>query len=752
MASKPIPKAIATLNSGEQDPALLGRWDTEQFFKGAAKLRNCYSLVTGGVVRRPGLERIGDVHPAPPTADFHARFIPYVDGKVDFATGKASGALIVIGFEQITVWDVPGYTLLQTIVDSTYNLRQDDITWTQSGDDIIIFHPAKQPRRLSIATGTWTLTTLSFESIPQFAFDDTVGVATSQVTNVKYINMVSSDRTTYFVDGVETGWIINDPASMSPNMETNIKDAIEALPGVTVGDVTVTHKGGATFSGANFDITFAGTVDGRRFIVTPGQIDEQNVATLDGVLFFREETRGRKAEEDVWSGTLGTGDSLDRGWPRCGAFFGNRLFMAGSPALGNAAWGSRINNAEDFIVLDDPTDDSPILYFTDTEQGAEFNQVFVGRHLQFFSSNTEFWEPNSDKVALTPTNFTLRAATSVGAMRGAPILFLEGSSIYLQRDGRALRRYIFDESEQNYRSPSVSVRGGHLLNPGTNFFSTPTGLLIHDLPIREIALQRSRDTENPDRIFIINEAANLICITVNEDERVLAWHQWETDGKFANIAVVGDDIFVGVFRGDDLTHQDDNDMYFIERFDSRLLVDAATFDFSITPPIAASTDMEYLEAAVVSINTVEKIVDGISQGTQDFTPTVTIATFDPAALTDWQVGVPFPDVKGDGSQVWIKTLPVEIEELKRILAGDRKRVVSVILRLLDTGSIRIQGEDVPLLEWIEAGDMSLHRQTGDFEKAGLDQVNKFGQIDITQSKSDHMHLLALKLKVLLLEE
>lgn len=740
-----VSKDIATLNSGEQDPALLGRWDTEQFFKGASKLRNCYSLVTGGIVRRPGLEYVDDLQGTEPIVDRSARFIPYLDGGVDTLTGKPTGALIVVSFSQIRIYNVPSLTVAATIVDSTYNFVQGEITWTQKtgGDDIIIFHPAKQPRRLSIATGTWVLTTLAFESIPQHNFADTVvGSVTSHEENLKCVNIVPSDRITIFIDGVETAYIFLD--AIFATAATNIKDAIEALPNIAVGDVTVTFIGGSYSSGANFDITLAGSVDGRRFTFTPGQIDEQNTVP-DAFISYRTETKGAKKKEDIWSGTSGSGGSLDRGWPRCGAFFGNRLFMAGSPALGNGAWGSRINNAEDFIVLDDPTDDSPIQYFTDTELGATFNQAFVGRHLQFFASNTEFYEPNSDTTPLTPTNFTLRAATSIGAMRAAPILFLEGSSLFLQRDGRALRRYIFDESEQNYVSPNVSLRGGHLLNvtPIPRF----TDGRLHSLPINEMALQRSRDSSNPDRIYIINEAGNLICVVLNADERVLAWHQWQTKGLFTHVAVVGDDVFVGVWREESINTPSSEPAHFIERFDSRLLVDSAAFDFSITPPIAVSTDMTHLEAGIAATNAVESIVDGTTQGLQDFTGTDTVAEFDPSAQTDWQVGLQFPDVKGGGEQLWIRTLPMEIELLKRILMGGKKTIVSAILRLLDTGSVEIDGSDVPLLDWIEAGDLTEHRQTGDFEKTGLNITDKFGQIDITQSKSDHLHLLALKIIV-----
>jgi len=744
----PIVKAIPTFNGGELDPALFGRVDVAAYYRSVAKARNCYSLVSGGMVRRPGLEFVARLHKAEPPAltGRRAIFIPFTDGGVDAVSGKATGALITVSWDQIKVYNVPALTVAATIVDSTFNGLNDDLTWTQKagGKDIILFHPNVQSRRLSIATGTWVLSTLSFEAIPQHAYEDTTGSATNHQTKLKFDNFSEGglgDRFTLFVDGVETDWITYDSTAL--DLAVNIKAAIDALP--AIGAVTINAPVSDTVV-----VDFGGDAAGRRFIVTEGNLDDSHFATpVVHFIIITTETKGERPLEDVWSGTTGTGAEDDRGWPRCGTFFGNRLYLAGSPARPNVVWASRFGNAEDFLVLDDPTSGSPIEYVTDTDQGAEFNQAYVGRHLQFFSAGTEFYVPLSDSEALTPFNFTLRPTSSIGAMRGAPLASVEGSTIFLQRDGRGLRRFIFDDSQLNYRSFDLSLRGGHLLNvdPAPEMVSGGATYRLATLPMRQLAIQKSRDDENPDRIYIVNEAGDLVCVCVNEDEGVLGWHLWQTQGLFSQVVVVGDDVFVGVFRENDLSHDDDEPVHFIERFDSRLLLDAAAFDFAPTPGDAVSSDMTHLEADTGETNTVEVIVDGISQGTQEFSDTDTVAEFDPAAQTDWQVGIAFPDVKGDGSQVWVRTLPVEDESLKRVLLGDEKSVKRVLLQLLDTGSIEVEGNEVPLSNWTEAGDLSLHRQTGVFGSEALDNIDVFGQIDITQSKSDHMHILSMRLDV-----
>ena len=267
--AKILSKTFATLNSGEQDPALLGRFDVAQFFKGAAKLRNCYTLVTGGVLRRPGLEYVADLHKSEPPelVGRRAVFIPHTDGEVDDATGKASGALITITWDQIKIYNVPELTVAATITDATYNGLLDDLTWTQKagGDDIILFHPNIRPRRLSIVTGTWTLTTLAFESIPRYHFDDTTGgPIVTHTEQIHFINFTAGDDSfTLFIDGVETLFIAYD--STNTVTATNIETAIEALPNIGSGDITVTVVAGTS---AHVKIEMGGSVDGRRFVVT----------------------------------------------------------------------------------------------------------------------------------------------------------------------------------------------------------------------------------------------------------------------------------------------------------------------------------------------------------------------------------------------------------------------------------------------------------------------------------------------------
>ena len=150
----PLVKSQPSFNSGELDPALLGRVDIDSYFKGLAKARNCYSLVTGGLLRRPGLEWAKDLHLATPTTSAKARFIPYLDGGVN-SDGIPTGAILVFEENRQRIWNIPEFTLALSVAGGP-TTDIDKITWTQrsGGDDIVVFFPSDNPVRFSVASGT----------------------------------------------------------------------------------------------------------------------------------------------------------------------------------------------------------------------------------------------------------------------------------------------------------------------------------------------------------------------------------------------------------------------------------------------------------------------------------------------------------------------------------------------------------------------------------------------------------------------
>lgn len=730
--AKTIKKYVASHIAGEWDPALHGRIDTKNYFYAADKIRNLYTLPQGGVKRRPGTLYVGPAPLPSPVVDRRCKQIPFHSSSID------GGYNIVIGFDDIHIYGEDGI-IRDTITGTGFGNIVQKITSCQTTDSLILFIAGYQrPQRLRrISDTNWTLTPIPLRAIPQYSFEDTAGVATDHIEHITFINFQDLNRFKLFINGTETApiaWRNGAPATTA----ANIKAALEALPFISAagaGDITVA----ATVGDTQFDITFGGTVSGIRFfvILSDANMDSGN---NDNLITMHTDTKGQRPQEDVWA-DFNPGVE-DRGWPRCGVFFQNRLWMAGSPKLPNAVWASRVGDAEDFLLVDDPPDDAPIFKPVDVETGVEIYNMFVGRHLQIFAGNTEFYVPVSENEAVTPSNLIIRSSTSIGTLWGSPTLALGGSTLFLQRNGRAVRAFVFVDTEQAYKSFALTKNGRHLLASADE---DPFVALTRDIPINSFSIRKSNEPDEPDTVYIVNEAGGLVVVTVDQEENILSSQLWITNGNFVDVNVVNQKVFVLVERSE-ITDAATEVRLFIEVFDSRALLDAATIVEGIGAPVSQSSDLTYLEN-FTGTTEVEGIVDGISQGLQEFDDTDTIYEFSPDAEASWQVGLPFPDVKGDGSQTWLRSLPMEIEGLSEPLIGTLKAFARMTLRLLDTGHIRVQGEDVPLNTWPEGGDVGVLTRSGDFKVEGLQITDELFQLDFTQTKSQPLHLLSYAVSV-----
>ena len=64
---------------------------------------------------------------------------------------------------------------------------------------------------------------------------------------------------------------------------------------------------------------------------------------------------------------------------------------------------------------------------------------------------------------ITPANVAVLRQTPYGCNRSNPIPF-DGATLFTQKNGKAIREYVFSDVEQAYRSTSVSVLASHLVD------------------------------------------------------------------------------------------------------------------------------------------------------------------------------------------------------------------------------------------------------------------------------------------------
>jgi hypothetical protein len=213
-----------------------------------------------------------------------------------------------------------------------------------------------------------------------------------------------------------------------------------------------------------------------------------------------------------------------RGWPISVAFHQDRLVIGGSRDLPNRLWFSKSGDIWNFD-LGDGLDDESIEFAILSDQVNAIRAVFSGRHLQVFTSGAE-WQVTG--TPLTPETVQINRQTRIGSNTDRTILpvDVDGATIFVARNGKELREFLYTDIEQAYQATDLSLLARHILNN----------------PIDQAFDKRNR------LLHLVLEDGRLATLTNYRAEQVSAWTLQTTNGEFQSISVVGDDVYVLVKR------------------------------------------------------------------------------------------------------------------------------------------------------------------------------------------------------------
>jgi len=397
--------------TGEIDPLLTSRIDINQYYNGLDKARNVLIQPQGGVVRRPGLEYI-DTIPSAANPQNGIRLVPF-----EFSTTQSYMLLFVnnrmyIYKNKVLVTNIngSGNDYLTTTISSSYLTFMD---YAQSADTLIVVHEDMQPKQITrgASDSTWTISDITFEYIPKYAF-------TITTTN----------------------------------------GAHNLTPSEVDGNVTLTTSGG-TFSASDVgQYVEANDGIGRARIVN--YISSSEVDAIVEIPFFNTDAISagswfiERGYEDTWSSS--------KGWPRTVTFHQGRLYFGGSKSRPNTIFSSRVARFFDFNP-GETLDDDAIEATLATDSVNAITGLFAGRDLQIFTKGGEFFISQASLDPITPNNIVVSTATRRGAKEGIKPVGAESGTLFIQRAGKALREFLFSDVELSYISNNISLLSSHLL-------------------------------------------------------------------------------------------------------------------------------------------------------------------------------------------------------------------------------------------------------------------------------------------------
>lgn len=660
--------------SGEIDPKLRARTDITQYKSALTTAQNVSIQPQGGAVRRDGTKFVHELDAGAANA---VRMVGFEFSVSDsymlvFTPGK-----MYVYKNRTLVTNINGSGNDFLVVSTLTASILPEMNWVQSADTVIVVHEDLAPVKIvrGATDSDWTASTITFDFVPKHAFTLTVTTGSSFNTGVPHDHLE--------VSGTSGNITVTAKHSGS---DANIFTSGAAASGSYVGQyINVTPFGRLRIVRKVNDAKLECFAEVPLF--DTGNIDDADWELEEGY-------------EDTWSST--------RGWPRSVVFHEGRLYFGGSKQRPSTIWGSRVS---DFFNFDpgEALDDASVEASLDTGTFNAIVDMYAGRNLQIFTTGGEFYVPQALDDPITPANLIVKAQTFFGMKPGLRVQNVDGATLFIQRQGKAIQEFIFSDTVNAYTSDKISLLSSHLLK-------SP----------EEMAVRVATSTDEGDRLMLVNgDDGSIACYTLLRSQNVIAPSEWTTEGEFINIGVDVDDIYVIVKR-----NVNSADVYYVEVFDPDTLLDSAT-----TGTTGASVNMPHLEAETVQI-----IRDGIVEPTQVVGASPSTVTFVSAATASFQVGLNFTPT--------MKTLPVEPNLPSGSLKGFKKRIFEVNAELFETQSLSINGSLIPFRSFgTNVLNSSVQEFTGIKTINGMLGYSYDGQITVTQDVPLKMSVLGIEYKV-----
>lgn len=434
-----------------------------------------------------------------------------------------------------------------------------ELKFVQSADIMTITHPSYPPRELTrVDHDDWTLAEITFE--PAIAFpgalsltvnttgaeavryqvtataEDTLEeslpavVASQNLSGISYANPAVATCTAHgYLDGeevyIETDFMpeVNGRRFFVANKTTNTFQ----LKGEDSTNHTTVSGGGvfgtvaATFvKASNSAATTDNTIG---WAEVPGASRYAVYKEDNGLFGFIGETQDLEFTDDFIEPDLSTSPPnarnpflLTGSYPGAAGFYEQRRIFGGSVRRPDTWFASQIASFSNMNVSVPGQQDDAI---TATLNAQRVNEIrhFVGTNDLIVLTSGSEWEVNSGSdVAFAADTIRQKPQSTWGASHNIPILI--GNTILMVQENRgAVRSVGYNFQRDAYLSADLNTLSNHM------FF---------DYQITDWCFGRY-----PDPIaYIVREDGKLVTMTFEQDQEVLAWTTWDTDGKFERCA------------------------------------------------------------------------------------------------------------------------------------------------------------------------------------------------------------------------
>ena len=396
------------------------------------------------------------------------------------------------------------------------------------------------------------------------------------------------------------------------------------------------------------------------------------------------------------------------GYPRTVSFYEQRLFFAGTSAKPQTIWGSKTASYED--IRTGTNADDALEYAIATNKVNVIRWLQPSRDLIVGTGGGEFKVGRPQGEPLTPSNVMVTQQTTYGSWTIPPVQ-IGNAILFTQRARRKIREFSYQYQSDGYTAPDMTLLSEHIT----------TGYL------KDMDYQQEPDSI----VWSCTSDGKLLSMTYERPEDVVAWAEHAVGGdnvEIESVAVITnltqDQLWVSVKR----TVNGSTKRY-IEYIDPNLNVDSG-----ITGTVSTSTTsvggLSHLEGQTVKIVINDAVFpDAVVSGGS-------IAISVPTGWTNVPIAV------GLGYTSTLKTMRVEAGSQAGKAQGRKKRWNEVMVRLLNTTGVKINGDQIPFRTSTTPMSSGIGLFTGDKRVTNLGW-DRDGIIEIKQEQPLPMTILGI---------
>ena len=347
------------------------------------------------------------------------------------------------------------------------------------------------------------------------------------------------------VDGSDTGTgslsgitVYYSVSNADPD-ETYVVTAVDARGQESLGSDPVTIANNVLASpGASNDLQWAAVPGAQSYNVYKkfngtfgfiGQVDyEEGTISYQ----FKDDNIG----PDLSQTLLIEDDEVDASFqPRASARFEQRRCFGGSDALPRTLFMSRTGTESSFSYRFPVQPDDRISVDLASREAHVIRHIVPVQDLLMMTQQGEFRVTAINSDAITPNTIAIRQQSYIGSNSVHPQV-VNNSVVFCSARGGHARELNFRVESQGYLTGDLSLRAAHLFD----------GFTLNDLAYSKAPVPV---------LWFVSSSGKLLCLTYIPEERVLAWHQHETDGAVESVCSISegdyDNLYVVVKRGDD---------------------------------------------------------------------------------------------------------------------------------------------------------------------------------------------------------